>query len=763
MQLQIAISSPPSPLPPSFPAPLPTLAAVDSATAASCLQGPTSVSLVPPPSPPATPVSPSGTNSADAKTATPSSDISPTIPTSTGDTASVDHSTPVPSSASASQSTAATAVLTPTPTTPATTTSAAAATTTTTTTTSTCGTTCTASSASSSSVTASRALSFDEEDVSSMSWRLFNTRDDRYRFYGRGEPCTRGVQPFHLLAVIDVEATCEEDTGFAFANEIIEFPAVFINTFTLKIEAEFHRYVRPTEHPILSRFCQHLTGIKQHTVNAAKPLPDVLNEFHEWLLYNNLLTPTGKPRFACCTDGPWDLNFFLAWECKRKNIPQRSYFSKWVNVRWLFQSFFHERCNIESMLSYFGQKFVGHQHSGLWDSRNIANLVAHMIQRGCPFVINDGLAEGLSVGWEVSATGRVKRQLRMKEEAQVEWTARHKTEESAKRKTEESTKPKAVDTATHNTVATSTQQTEETAKHETGGTPKNSHLAPLSKEAMLRLVDPVRLSRLPESQSIFNTIPTSTASKEDRPPLLPKEPTTGALVDFFVVVAASSSNTDIIEVGSTIFNVTTAQVEGEFIEIVRSTNVISLDVTEKTGVTQEMAQAGKPLEEVMRLHKEWAAEITGDSRWVTICPAGPATFTRLCPSVFSFVSAFKSFYSMKTEITLGGMIDKLELDFDATCENIGIKEKEPLGALKKCYKCMCVLGAMIDDGFLTPNAKPPGAAKTATSDSFSALLAAAASTGTSTRGRGRGGHRGGRGGGHRGRGRGSHRGYRPRY
>lgn len=41
-------------------------------------------------------------------------------------------------------------------------------------------------------------------------------------------------QPFDFYLVCDVEGTCHEDSGFDFANEIIEFPVLLINGATKK-------------------------------------------------------------------------------------------------------------------------------------------------------------------------------------------------------------------------------------------------------------------------------------------------------------------------------------------------------------------------------------------------------------------------------------------------------------------------------------------------------------------------------------------------
>lgn len=44
---------------------------------------------------------------------------------------------------------------------------------------------------------------------------------------------------------------------------LVEFPAVLLDTSTGLIDCEFHSYVQPQEHPVLSEFCTELTGITQ--------------------------------------------------------------------------------------------------------------------------------------------------------------------------------------------------------------------------------------------------------------------------------------------------------------------------------------------------------------------------------------------------------------------------------------------------------------------------------------------------------------------
>lgn len=89
-------------------------------------------------------------------------------------------------------------------------------------------------------------------------------------------------QPFSHVLVLDFEATCES-AAIHYPHEIIEFPVVVLDTRTLKIVAEFHRYVRPTHNPTLSNFCTELTGITQAQVDVSNTIDVVLQEFQMWL------------------------------------------------------------------------------------------------------------------------------------------------------------------------------------------------------------------------------------------------------------------------------------------------------------------------------------------------------------------------------------------------------------------------------------------------------------------------------------------------
>ncbi|KAH3732688.1 3'-5' exoribonuclease 1 [Pelomyxa schiedti] len=559
------------------------------------------------------------------------------------------------------------------------------------------------------------------EDVASMSWRLFNTQKDRFRIYRRHETCVRGVQPFNLLCVMDFEATCDSDTGFACTNEIIEFPVVLLNTFTLQVEAEFHRFVRPTERPHLSNFCKQLTDIRQAYVDKAKTLPEVLEEFNDWLLYNNMLTPAGKPRFACCTDGPWDLNFMLNAECQRKNIPVRSYFSKWVNIRWLFRSFFGTtRSNIEMMLAHYGEKFVGHQHSGLCDSRNIAKIVIHLIKDGCPIVINDGMSSELSVHWERTVGPRLDAELRTRSKLQRSLRAKHIAEDK-KRKAAASASTNST-SVSGNAASPSSNATSVTAKV----VPENSLPevpVDIAKSTTIKLEANTSTSTTcvqvtsmePEPEE--DPEPKPKSKKPMAPPVLKMEPSFGALVDFFVFVSATTTGQDITQIASTVFNLTSTVVDAEFNEIVTAPHKKGNRATKPTGGTEVVTPPGRLLNDVLNALRKWVRKTVGSARAVAVIPSGLQLLSEKLgtkPPCFEYLMclplSFSTFYYGDTSlrhISVREMVSRLKLDVPATCENIGTKIPNPTGALKDCYQAMCIMGSMIDSGFLVPNTKMP--------------------------------------------------------
>ncbi|KAM9314877.1 ERI1 exoribonuclease 2 [Pholidichthys leucotaenia] len=210
-------------------------------------------------------------------------------------------------------------------------------------------------------------------------------------------------QIFSYLVVIDFESTCWRDKN-NYTQEIIEFPAVLLNTSTGEVESEFHTYVQPQEHPILSEFCTELTGITQMQVEAGIPLQVCLSRFSRWLqnlqLEKGVVFPNKRQQSsASCqklcsflTWSDWDLGVCLQYECKRKQLHKPDVLNSWIDLRSTYRLFYNRKPKgLNGALQDLGIQFSGREHSGLDDSRNTAQLAARMMRDGCLMKITKSL------------------------------------------------------------------------------------------------------------------------------------------------------------------------------------------------------------------------------------------------------------------------------------------------------------------------------------------------------------------------------------
>ncbi|KAK2818349.1 hypothetical protein Q7C36_022282 [Tachysurus vachellii] len=212
-------------------------------------------------------------------------------------------------------------------------------------------------------------------------------------------------QLFSYLIIIDFESTCWREKN-NHGQEIIEFPAVLMNTHTGQIESEFHSYVQPQEHPLLSSFCTELTGITQEQVEAGLPLQICLSRFTRWLhtlqqerdvmfMSDNTQTHTTVARKPCAflTWSDWDLGVCLQYECKRKQITKPEALNSWIDLRATYRIFYHRKPKgLNGALQDLGIEFSGREHSGLDDARNTARLAWRMISDGCMMKITKSLS-----------------------------------------------------------------------------------------------------------------------------------------------------------------------------------------------------------------------------------------------------------------------------------------------------------------------------------------------------------------------------------
>ncbi|RLW01454.1 hypothetical protein DV515_00007924 [Chloebia gouldiae] len=219
----------------------------------------------------------------------------------------------------------------------------------------------------------------------------------------RSGPRAAAGQRFAFLIVLDFEATCWGDRGRR-GPEIIEFPAVLLNTSTGAIESEFHMYVQPQEHPILSKFCTELTGITQNQVDQGVPLNICLSQFLKWIQkiqkekkitfstdsQSNSTSEAKACAFVTWTD--WDLGVCLHYECKRKQLRKPDILNSWIDLKATYRAFYNRKPKgLNGALQDLGIAFEGREHSGLDDSRNTARLAWRLICDGCVLKVTKSL------------------------------------------------------------------------------------------------------------------------------------------------------------------------------------------------------------------------------------------------------------------------------------------------------------------------------------------------------------------------------------
>ncbi|XP_032419895.1 ERI1 exoribonuclease 2 [Xiphophorus hellerii] len=204
-------------------------------------------------------------------------------------------------------------------------------------------------------------------------------------------------QIFSYLIVIDFESTCWREKN-NYGQEIIEFPAVLLDTSSGEVESEFHTYVQPQEHPVLSEFCTELTGITQVQVEAGVPLQICLSRFNRWVqnlqLEKGVMFPNKQQACSASDESQklctfltwsdWDLGVCLQYECKRKQLHKPDVLSSWIDLRSTYRLFYSRKPKgLNGALQDLGIQFSGREHSGLDDARNTARLAVRMMRDGC--------------------------------------------------------------------------------------------------------------------------------------------------------------------------------------------------------------------------------------------------------------------------------------------------------------------------------------------------------------------------------------------
>ena len=172
--------------------------------------------------------------------------------------------------------------------------------------------------------------------------------------------------------IVDLEATCWENTRNSDRMEIIEIGAVVLPSSAHLASGEFARFVRPVVEPRLSAFCKQLTSIAQTDVDRAETFWTVFHEFLEWI---------GPEPFVLCSWGAYDLNQ-LRLDCRRHGIAFPPTFERHINLKKEFARVYNVRsCGMAAALRHTGLPLEGTHHRGIDDARNIGNLARLVLPR----------------------------------------------------------------------------------------------------------------------------------------------------------------------------------------------------------------------------------------------------------------------------------------------------------------------------------------------------------------------------------------------
>ncbi|KAF7304714.1 Exonuclease domain-containing protein [Mycena kentingensis (nom. inval.)] len=208
-------------------------------------------------------------------------------------------------------------------------------------------------------------------------------------------------QPIDAFLVTDFEATCEQGSNFDHPSEIIvvEFPVVLMRwkdriggrASRLEVVAEHHTFVRPSWRPTLSDFCTELTSITQSDVDNAPEFPAALRSVRAFLVEQGVIEKTGKKRLKAvwCSDGPWDLRDMLVKQCFISKMPVPDWLSgDFVDIRKVVKQNLASKPKRDKLSISFNiaaqlealelEPFVGKQHRGIDDARNIARILSKL-------------------------------------------------------------------------------------------------------------------------------------------------------------------------------------------------------------------------------------------------------------------------------------------------------------------------------------------------------------------------------------------------
>merc|ERR1719154_977302 len=151
-----------------------------------------------------------------------------------------------------------------------------------------------------------------------------------------------------------------------------------MNAETLKIESQFHEYVKPRLYPELTEFCSNLTGITQEQIDASSHFPEVMERFEAWLK-----AEVGRQSHLVVTCGDWDLLTQLPRSCGIDHVRVPASLRKWHNVKQSYNSVARNHTStMKGILEGLHLSPENQAHRGIADCRNVVNIVVELLKKG---------------------------------------------------------------------------------------------------------------------------------------------------------------------------------------------------------------------------------------------------------------------------------------------------------------------------------------------------------------------------------------------
>ncbi|MEZ5056107.1 MAG: 3'-5' exonuclease [Saprospiraceae bacterium] len=169
-----------------------------------------------------------------------------------------------------------------------------------------------------------------------------------------------------IFIVYDLEATCWKGRPPSLVQEIIEIGAVKINGYG-EVLGQFNAFVRPVVNPMLSSFCQELTGINQVQVNRASRFDRVVEDFLDWI-------EDEDEDFLLCSWGSFDKKMLIQ-DCKLHDY-EFDWVENHINVKRQYQNLKRLRTprGLHKTVETEGFEFEGDHHRAIADAINLAKV-----------------------------------------------------------------------------------------------------------------------------------------------------------------------------------------------------------------------------------------------------------------------------------------------------------------------------------------------------------------------------------------------------